>query len=102
MLDRAFSSYERVYSLGIGEISYSLPLAGSLQKSLICTNASAVSVIADKGKIPQIDYKINARRFEFAPISAGARMGCITFFVNGRLAAECDLVAKYSAAKRKK
>lgn len=99
MLDLGFSLYENVKLAGSEEISCSLPISGSYQSSVLCTNTDAVYAVLPKDRSGKISYRIEMRRFEFAPIDAGTFVGRVVFLYNGEEICAVPLTTKYSAAK---
>lgn len=99
MLDYAFSLYERVTLLRAGELSLSLPLAGSLQSSVMCTNAEALYAIVPKG-FGGFDMTVEMKRFEYAPIDKGECVGRVIFSYKGKTIAQSEIKTAFCAEKR--
>ena len=101
MLNAAFMQYEKITPPDGCGISYMLPVSGSYQSSVLCQSTQKISVIVNKGEKAELTCKIYARRMELAPVHAGQKVGKAVYILNGSVIAECELLAVYSAAKRK-
>jgi len=99
MLDYAFSRYERITLLREGELSLSLPLAGSLQSSVACTNSRAIYATVPEG-LAGFEKTVELKRFEFAPVEKGELVGRIIFRYDGKIIAQSDIVTVFCAEKR--
>ena len=99
LLDLAFSSYEKKTLLSKSELTLSLPLAGGLQSSVLCTNAEEISVIVPKGTC-SFEQVLEIKRFEFAPVERGERVGRIIFRYKGKAIAQSSIVTVYCAKER--
>ena len=99
MLDLAFSLYEKRVLLKKGEISITLPLVGSLQSSVLCTNTEDICVIVPRG-LSDIERIVEIKRFEFAPIDKGEQVGRIIFKYKGKIIAQAAILTAFCAEKR--
>ena len=99
MLDLAFSLYEKRVLLKKGELSITLPLVGSLQSSVLCTNTEDICVIVPRG-LSDIERIVEIKRFEFAPIDKGERVGRIIFKYKGKIIAQAAILTAFCAEKR--
>ena len=99
MLDLAFSLYEKRVLLKKGELSITLPLVGSLQSSVLCTNTEDICVIVPRG-LSDIERIVEIKRFEFAPIDKGEQVGRIIFKYKGKIIAQAAILTAFCAEKR--
>lgn len=98
MLDYAFSLYRGIHILSRGELSLSLMLCGSLQSSVLCTNADDIYIIVPKElSDDEISTVIEMREFEFAPIESGRSVGRVAVIYKGEVIAQSDIVTLYCA-----
>lgn len=99
MLDYGFALYEKRMLIDKGELSVSLPLVGSLQGSVLCTNSTALYAILPKGA-SDAEYTAEIKRFEFAPVCKGECVGRLIFKYKGKTIAQCEIITAYNAMER--
>ncbi|MBQ1260217.1 MAG: D-alanyl-D-alanine carboxypeptidase [Clostridia bacterium] len=99
MLDLSFSLYEKRVLLKKGELSITLPLVGSLQSSVLCTNTEDICVIVPRG-LSDIERIVEIKRFEFSPIDKGEQVGRIIFKYKGKIIAQAAILTAFCAEKR--
>ena len=99
LLNYGFSLYSKRTLAEAGEISFSLPILGGYQRSVLCANAESVCAVLpnDAGEVRTV---IEMKRFEFAPVCKGDVVGTVYFICGDKIIAKVDIIALYSAQKR--
>lgn len=99
LLNYGFSLYSKRTLAEAGKISFSLPILGGYQRSVLCTNAESVCAVLpnDAGEVRTV---IEMKRFEFAPVCKGDVVGAVYFICGDKIIAKVDIIALYSAQKR--
>ncbi len=92
MLDFGFERYERLTLAQNGEFTATLPVAGGNVAEVIVANAKGISIFLPKNH-GEITYKIEANRPLFAPVSRGAQIGRVSYYIDGEEIASSPLIA---------
>lgn len=98
LFDLGFSLYECRVLCERGEIKLSLPVISGNSDAVTVTNAQELSVILPRGN-ERIERVIELPRFVFAPVSEGDELGKVIYKIDGRVVAECPLVAAFNVDK---
>ena len=98
LFDLGFSLYECRLLCNKGELNLPLAVISGNSDAVTVTNAQEVSVILPRGEI-SIERIIELPRFAYAPISEGDTVGRIVYKIDGRVVAECPLVATFNVDK---
>ncbi len=99
LLDYGFSLYSKKTLAEAGELSFSLPIVGGYQRSVLCANAEKVCAVLPNDA-DEVRTVIEMRRFELAPVYAGEVVGTVYFMCGEKVIAKVDIIAFYSAQKR--
>lgn len=94
LLDYGFSLYESRLLYKKGEFTYTLPVVNGDNKYVTLTNREDIRVTLPKS-ITNVEYRIEARNFEHAPISEGDILGNLICSANGKSVVEIPLYASY-------
>ncbi len=92
------SHYERIQLDTEG--TYSLHVVGGITDHTVCTVDENVTVTVRTGA-DKIEKTVCMRRFEYAPVEAGERIGTLVFTSGGRIIYEYPLYADYKAEAAK-
>ena len=101
MLDFGFERYERLTLAPKGEFTATLPVVGGNVAEVIVANTRDISVFLPKSH-GEITCKIEANRPLFAPISRGAQIGRVSYYIDGEEIASSPLVAANGVQKTQK
>ena len=100
LLNYGFSNYESRVLCKEGEMRHLLPIVGGESDHITLTNMSEIRVTIPKSA-PEIECRIEARSFEYAPVCEGAVLGRAVFVLDDKEIASTPLVASYSVNKIK-
>ena len=98
LFDLGFSLYECRTLCKKGELNIALPVISGVTDAVTVTNAQELSLILPRGNA-RIERSVELPRFVFAPVSAGEQVGRLVYRIDGRVVAECPLVATFSVNK---
>lgn len=70
---------------------YAVPVVGGAASSVVCRAAGEAS--ATLYRDAALTASVSLPRFVYAPLEAGAQVGCVTYSVNGSVVAELPIVA---------
>ncbi len=70
---------------------YAVPVVGGAASSVVCRVAGEAS--ATLYRDAALTASVSLPRFVYAPLEAGAQVGCVTYSVNGSVVAELPIVA---------
>jgi D-alanyl-D-alanine carboxypeptidase len=95
LLDWGFSQYASVLLAPAGGFSVRVPVTGAAESDVVAVNPTEL-----RATLPRpwgnITYRVQIRRFEYAPIAQGQTLGSVAFYCNGKLLAESELVALHA------
>jgi D-alanyl-D-alanine carboxypeptidase/D-alanyl-D-alanine carboxypeptidase (penicillin-binding protein 5/6) len=94
MLDYGFNTYERVYLSSDTPECYNIPVVGGNIGSIQCDTKDSISVVLKKSDI-NITSALELKRFYYAPIDQGERLGQQIFYNNGQEIARIPITASY-------
>lgn len=100
MLEYGFSQLERVTLAEPGTLSFALPVVGGTSPYVFVNNLEpAVAVLPkDHGEIKR---EIRLKNFYYAPVSKSQPLGKAVWHCDGKIIAECDLVASFDIPKER-
>lgn len=84
------SSLFRQYVIDVDR-EFSVHVVGGLTDSAVCRVKKRVTVAVKTGEKPEMT--VCMRRFEYAPVAAGQRLGSLLWYVDGRIIYEIKLYA---------
>ncbi len=96
LLDYGFSAYESRLLAADGELAHILPVVGSDKEYVTLTNLGEIRATLPRSALAA-ECRIEAARFEYAPISEGEILGRVIYTVDGKAVASAPLYASYSA-----
>lgn len=79
---------------------YSVKLAGG-EKDEITAVAEPIVLPLPESSVKSIETRISLKRFVFAPVEQGEQVGCIRYYIGGRLFYELPIKAVESAEERR-
>lgn len=101
LLDYGFGLYESRLVFAKDQLQYPLPVVGGEGEYVILSNRDEIRLTLPKSS-SEVEYRIEAPRFAYAPISEDAPIGALICSVDGEDVAEAPLYAAYSVAKSNK
>ena len=101
LLDYGFGLYESRLVFAKDQLQYPLPVVGGEGEYVILSNRDEIRLTLPKSS-SEVEYRIEAPRFAYAPISEDAPIGALICSVDGEDVAESPLYAAYSVAKSNK
>ncbi len=96
LLDYGFSLYESRLLYESGEFKHVLPVVGSDREYVTLTNREDIRITLPRS-VSDIEYRVEAREFEYAPVLEGEILGNLICEVKGITVAEVPLYTSYSA-----
>ena len=100
LLDYGFSLYESRLLYKKGEFKHILPMIGGEGEYVTLSNREDIRITLPKSQT-EIKYTVEAKQFEYAPISENTVMGTLYCSSDGVRVAEVPLYADYSVEKIK-
>ena len=100
LLNYGFENYESRVLCAEGELRHVLPVVGGESDCVTLTNTHEIKITVPKSA-PEIQCRIEAARFEYAPVYEGGSLGHAVFLLDGKEIAATPLVASYSVNKTK-
>jgi serine-type D-Ala-D-Ala carboxypeptidase (penicillin-binding protein 5/6) len=94
MLDYGFNTYERVILSTDTKDRYILPVVGGNISLIQCNTKDNISVVLKKSDM-NITQALELKRFYYAPIDQGERLGQLIFYNNGKEIASVPITAAY-------
>ena len=101
MFDHGFSSYHKLPLLREKQYSSSLPIVGGKEQTVLVQSTDAIEVILPSN-IASEDCKmeISLPHFLYAPIKKGELIGKVSYYLEGKLMGESDIIALYGVGKK--
>ena len=96
MLDHGFKSYSSRLLCHKGEVAKILPAVGGMTDHITVVTECEARVTLPSTAISRIEQRIELRRFEYAPIQEGERLGSLIFTLDGEIIANVPLIAGHS------
>jgi D-alanyl-D-alanine carboxypeptidase len=100
ILDYGFSLYESRLLYEKGEFKHTLPIVGGEGEYVTLTNREEIRVTLPRSA-SAIEYSVETRGFEYAPVTEGAVLGSLQCKSDGVTVMEAPLYASYSVSKAK-
>lgn len=93
MLDYGFDNYESV-DLTVSEGVLTIPVVSGTKASVICSQQENLSSLLPKDH-GAIICRTELKRFTYAPVSRGEKVGQIIYFCDGEEIGRCDVIANH-------
>ncbi len=101
MFDHGFSSYHKLTLLREKQFNISLPIVGGKEQTVLVRSTDAIEAILPANiALEDCKMEISLPHFLYAPIEKGERIGKTSYYLEGKLIGESDIIALYGVGKK--